>query len=116
MARDTAENSANAQFFLMRAAYPSLDKRYTVWGRVIDGQAVVNGLKDSPLPSGMVDEPDVMTRVRMGDQLSEAERPVVQVEDTRSTTFAARVESVRQARGADFSVCDVPINARVTAP
>jgi len=116
MARDTAENSANAQFFLMRAAYPSLDKRYTVWGRVIDGQSVVNGLKDSPLPSGMVDEPDVMTRVRMGDQLPEAERPVVQVEDTRSTAFAARVESVRQARGADFSVCDVPINARVTAP
>ncbi|MDP3400369.1 MAG: peptidylprolyl isomerase, partial [Brevundimonas sp.] len=34
MARDEDPDTANSQFFLMRQAYPSLDKRYTVWGRV----------------------------------------------------------------------------------
>src|SRR5262249_17430327 len=37
MARDDAPDSANSQFFLMRQAYPSLDKRYTAWGRVVAG-------------------------------------------------------------------------------
>lgn len=116
MARDENENSANSQFFIMRDAYPSLDKRYTIWGRVVVGQEVVNSLKSSSLASGMVDEPDVMIRVRAADQIPHARRPEVQVRDTRSADFIETVRTVRQARGADFSVCDIPLAAEVVKP
>lgn len=115
MARDSEEDSANSQFFLMREAYPSLDKRYSIWGRVISGQDVVNGLKASPLASGMVEDPDIMLRARMADQLAPQERPSVRVRDTRSSVFASEVEAVRAARGADFSVCDVPLRVEISA-
>ena len=45
MARDDNPDSGNSQFFLMRDAYPSLEKRYTAWGRVIAGQDVVRAIK-----------------------------------------------------------------------
>lgn len=116
MARDDDEDSANSQFFLMREAYPSLDKRYSIWGRVVDGQDVVNSLKVGPLPGGAVENADVMLRVRAGDQLPLNERPVVRVRDTRSSQFAAELAQVRNQRGADFSVCDVPFKVEVSAP
>lgn len=109
MARDEPNDSANSQFFLMRQAYPSLDKRYTVWGRVISGLSVVRALKASPNPDGIVSEPDRMTRVRVASDLSEAERPTIRVMDTRSPAFRALIDQARQARGADFSACDVEV-------
>lgn len=116
MARGDAEDSANSQFFLMRAPYPSLDKRYSVWGRVLDGQSVVDALEAGTLPSGTVAQPDVMLRVRTADQMTAAERPQISVRDTRSAVFQQEAERVRQARGADFSVCDVTIAVRITQP
>lgn len=109
MARDDANDSANSQFFLMRQAYPSLDKRYTVWGRVISGLDVVRALKASPNPDGIVSEPDRMTRVRVASDLPETERPSIRVMDTRSPAFRALIDQARQARGADFSACDVEV-------
>ena len=114
MARDEGADTANSQFFLMRQAYPALDKRYTVWGRVVSGLDVVRALKASPNPDGIVDGPDQMTRVRVASDLPAAERPGVQVLNTASATFMAQVEQVRQARGADFSICDIDIPARAT--
>ena len=109
MARDEPNDSANSQFFLMRQAYPSLDKRYTVWGRVISGLSVVRALKASPNPDGIVSEPDRMTRVRVAADLPQAERPAIRVMDTRSPAFRALVDHARQARGADFSPCDIEV-------
>ena len=109
MARDEPNDSANSQFFLMRQAYPSLDKRYTVWGRVISGLSVVRALKASPNPDGIVSEPDRMTRVRVAADLPQAERPAIRVMDTRSPAFRALIDQARQARGADFSACDVEV-------
>ena len=113
MARDEAPDSANSQFFLMRQPYPSLDKRYTIWGRVVSGLDVVRALKFSPNPDGVVAEPDRMTRVRVASTLAEAERPTVQVLDTASPQFRALVEAARQAKGADFSVCDIDLPVQV---
>ena len=45
MARDDNPDSGNSQFFLMRYPYPSLEKKYTAWGRVIAGQDVVRNIK-----------------------------------------------------------------------
>ena len=113
MARGDANDSANSQFFIMRQAYPSLDKRYTVWGRAIIGLDVVRSLSFGTDPSGAVAEPDVMTRVRVASDLPEAERPRARVLATDSDYFRTLAEQVRLSRGADFSVCDIDLPAEV---
>ncbi|MNH48756.1 putative peptidyl-prolyl cis-trans isomerase [compost metagenome] len=113
MARDEAPDSANSQFFLMRQPYPSLDKRYTIWGRVISGLDVVRALKFSPNPDGIVSDPDRMTRVRVASELPAAERPTARALDTASPQFRALAEAARQAKGADFSVCDIDLPVQV---
>ena len=116
MARGDDPDSANSQFFLMRQAYPSLDKRYTAWGRVVSGLDVVRAIRTGEEPSGAVPAPqDVMTRVRVAADLPPDERPTVHVLDTASPTFAAMIEQTRAARGADFSICDLEPPVRVEA-
>ena len=110
MARDEDPDTANSQFFLMRQAYPSLDKRYTAWGRVLVGLDVVRAIKTGE----PVQDPDRMTRVRVLADLPEADRPKVYVLDAGSPAFARIVAAARKAKGADFSVCDVeaPVQVR----
>ena len=114
MARDEGNDTANSQFFLMRQAYPALDKRYTVWGRVVSGLDVVRALKASGTPDGLVQGPDQMTRVRVASDLPATERPTASVLNTNSATFQTLAQQARQARGADFSVCDIELPVRIT--
>ena len=114
MARDEGNDTANSQFFLMRQPYPSLDKRYTVWGVVLSGLDVVRAIKVGEGDGGMVVSPDRMTRVRVASDLPEADRPVVQVMDTGSAGFRTLLEQTRAARGADFSVCDIALSVQVS--
>lgn len=116
MARGEENNSANSQFFLMRQPYPSLEKRYTAWGRVVSGLDVVRALKTGAPGSGAVEEPDVMNRVQIAADVPQLERPSVRVLDTRSATFAALVQQARSARGADFSACDIELPVQVFQP
>jgi peptidylprolyl isomerase len=110
MARDEDNNSANSQFFLMRQPYPSLDKRYTAFGRVISGLDVVRAIKTGePVPAPQ----DLMRKVRLLSDIPPAERPQVRVVDTASPWFKAEVAAKRAARGADFSVCDIDLPADV---
>ena len=111
MARGENNDSANSQFFLMRQPYPSLEKRYTVWGRVVSGLEVVRAIKTGE----PVVDPDKMTQVRVLADVPAAERPTVRVLDTRSPRFATLVEQVRRTKGADFSPCDVEAPVQVTA-
>jgi peptidylprolyl isomerase len=109
-ARAQEPDSANSQFFLMRARYPALDKRYTAFGRVIAGQDVVQAIKTGePVP----DPQDRMERVRLLADLPAAERPKVRVVDTNGAWFKAEAARVRAAKGAGFSACDVDIPAEV---
>ncbi|MCR5880041.1 peptidylprolyl isomerase [Phenylobacterium sp. J367] len=110
MARAEAENSANSQFFLMRQAYPSLEKRYTAWGRVISGQEAVRAIK---VGEPVADPQDYMERVRLLADLPEAERPKIRVIDPKGAWFKAEIARVRAARGADFTACDVNIPVEV---
>ncbi len=48
MARSQDVNSAGSQFFVMHAAYPSLNGKYTVFGEVIDGIEVVDFIANAP--------------------------------------------------------------------
>ena len=113
MARGEENDSANSQFFLMRQAYPSLDKRYTAWGRVVSGLDVVRALKTGAPGSGAVEDPDLMTRVQIAADVPVLERPSVRVLDTRSAAFAALAQSARTTRGADFSMCDIELPVQV---
>ncbi|HEX8232083.1 MAG TPA: peptidylprolyl isomerase [Caulobacteraceae bacterium] len=108
MARDDDPNSANSQFFIMRQAYPSLDKRYTVWGRAVVGLEAVRAIKTGE----PVQDPDKMLRVRVLADLPPMERPRVQVVDPNGPMFAALAKKARAAKGADFSVCDVDMPAK----
>ena len=115
MARDEGNDTANSQFFLMRQAYPALDKRYTVWGMTVSGLDVVRSLRVGEGANGMVTgEPDRMTRVRVAADIAAAERPVVRVMATDTPRFRAMVDALRDSRGADFSVCDVNLPVEVT--
>ncbi|WP_428150010.1 peptidylprolyl isomerase [Brevundimonas sp.] len=113
MARSSAPNSANSQFYLMMATNPVLNGTYTAFGRIVSGLNVLSLLKAGPDGSVIVD-PDAMTHVRTAAALPEGERPTVRVLDARSAAFAAHVEEVRAARGAQFTVCDVQPVAEVT--
>jgi len=110
MARDENPDSANSQFFLMRWAYPSLDKRYTAFGRVISGLDVIRAIKaGEPVEAPQ----DVMQKVRVLADIPEAERPKVRIIDPKRPWFAAEVKRVRKLKGADFSVCDVELPVEV---
>ena len=64
MARGQSPNSANSQFFIMFSDYPALDNNYTVFGKVISGQKVVDQIKKgSQAVGGAVSSPDYMKKV-----------------------------------------------------
>jgi len=110
MARDENPDSATSQFFMMRYAYPSLDKRYTAFGRVISGQDVIRAIKTGE----PVEAPqDVMQTVRVLADIPEAERPKVRIVDAKSPWFAAYAAQVKKEKGADFSVCDLDLPVEV---
>jgi len=110
MARDENVNGANSQFFLMRQAYPSLEKNYTAWGRVIAGLDVVRAIKvGEPVAAPQ----DKMDKVRVLADIPASERPSVRVIDPKSAWFKAEIESVRAAKGADFTACAIRIPSEV---
>jgi peptidylprolyl isomerase len=109
MARDDDPDSANSQFFLMRAAYPTLNQKYTAWGRVLVGMDVVSAIKTGEPPP----DPDRMLQVRVLADLPEAQRPKVSVMDVRGAAFAQLLADMRRHRGADFSICDVELPVRI---
>ena len=109
-ARADNPDSANSQFFLMRAAYPKLEQRYTAFGRVVAGQDVVLAIKTG---EPVADPQDRMERVRLLADLPPAERPKIRVIDPTGPWFKAELARVRAQDGAAFQACDVNIPAEV---
>jgi cyclophilin family peptidyl-prolyl cis-trans isomerase len=59
MARSQDPNSANSQFFICLKAAPSLDRQYTVFGKVIEGMEFVDKIKKGDAnQNGSVENPD----------------------------------------------------------
>jgi len=109
MARAQEINSANSQFFIMRAPNTALDKRYTIFGRVVWGMdAVMDIAVGNPPPN-----PDRMLAVRVAADLPPSERAPIFVLRTDGPDFRGLIDETRRDRRADFSVCDVRIPARV---
>ena len=61
MARARSPDSANSQFFICFDDASFLDKKYTVWGRVIDGMQNVDKIKRGEPPAN----PDKIVSVRV---------------------------------------------------
>ena len=58
MARASDPNSANSQFFICFEPAPSLDRNYTVFGKVIEGMDHIDKIKRGDGPNGSVSDPD----------------------------------------------------------
>lgn len=99
-ARTSDPNSANAQFFLMREHSPHLDRQYTAWGRVVDGEDRVKAIKHAP--GGAVRNPDVLVSARVAADLPASERPRVWVLRTDSDAFKGAL-----AQQGELPVCSL---------
>ncbi|TAJ70263.1 MAG: peptidylprolyl isomerase [Phenylobacterium sp.] len=109
MGRQADPGTANSEIFFMRGPSRRLDHEYTVVGRVVAGQGAVLAVAVGEPPK----VPDLMLKVRMLTDIPEAERPRLQVMDTRGPAFQARVEALKRQKGAAFSVCDVEFPVRL---
>ena len=58
MARSADPNSANSQFFICFKSAPSLDRQYTVFGKVINGMEFIDLIKKGEGSNGEVLKPD----------------------------------------------------------
>jgi peptidyl-prolyl cis-trans isomerase B (cyclophilin B) len=58
MARSSDPDSANSQFFICFEPAPSLDRNYTVFGKVIEGMEFIDMVKKGNGPNGSVSNPD----------------------------------------------------------
>lgn len=102
-ARTSDPDSANGQFFLMRGYSPHLDRLYSSWGRVIDGQDVVMSIKKgSEQNNGSVRDPDILESAKIAADLPEAERPKAYVLRTDTDAFRAALE----AKG-EVNICEL---------
>lgn len=63
MARTSDPNSANSQFFICFDDCSFLNGQYTIWGQVIEGMDLVDGIKRGEPPRN----PDKMVRVYIGE-------------------------------------------------
>jgi peptidylprolyl isomerase len=105
----TDPDTANSQIFFEKTRGWNLERNFTAWGRVVQGQDVVEALKMGEPPPPPADK---MVRVRVMSDMPPAERPTLQVMDTRSAAFAALVQQVMKEKDVAFTLCDVPVPTR----
>lgn len=101
-ARTSDPNSANSQFFLMRGRADHLDRTYTAWGRVIEGQTSVMRIRTGEPPA----TPDILQRAVMAADLLEGERPAIYVMRTDGPAAAAMLAERTDALAASRAAFD----------
>ncbi len=66
MARTSDPNSADSQFFIMLGDAPSLDGKYTIWGKVTSGMEYVDAIKKGDeAQNGVVKDPTKIIRMQV---------------------------------------------------
>ncbi|WP_443747816.1 peptidylprolyl isomerase [Asticcacaulis solisilvae] len=109
MAHSFDPNSGNSQFFLMRGTNATLEAHYTAFGVVISGGEVVRKIKIGEPPVN----PDKMLKVQVLADMAPADRPKVQVMDTRSPQFQALVDQMKKSKGPDITPCDIKLPVKI---
>ena len=108
MARAQDPDSANSQFYLMRQINSSLDRKYTPFGRVVQGLDVVRAIAVGEPPAA----PDAMTRVKVASDLPPAEQPKLSRVRADSAYAKAMAAQALAAGGADFTPCNLELPVR----
>lgn len=103
MGRQAAPATANSEFYITRGSTMALNHDYTLFGRVLAGQDVVDRLAVGVPPA----KPDRMARVRSAADLSSADRPRLAVMDVRSREYFRWAAAKRHSRAAQLSICDM---------
>jgi peptidylprolyl isomerase len=126
MARNDEPDTGNTDFYITIGQAPRyLDRNLTIFGRVVDGMDVVQGIIRGPTEAnGMIEEAAPRTRIEkivLASDLPAGERKKVRVADTMSDAFAEALRS-RKKRGLPFfhhtppevlDVCQVPVATRI---
>jgi len=75
MARASDPDSADSQFFIMFAPAPSLDGKYTIWGKVTSGMEHIDQIKKGdPNRNGSVANPDKIIKMQVAADVDKAEK------------------------------------------
>ncbi len=112
MARSSAPDSANSQFFLMIGdSRLNLDRRYTAWGWIVDGYEATRRIDRGEPPS----RPTPIIRVRVGSDVPEAERENIEVMRTDSETFMRYLKAAGEVDDSGYvkDICTVDVPVRV---
>lgn len=107
MGRNEPRDSANSELYFMLDASRRLDRDYTVFGRIVIGNDVLLKITHGEPPA----QPDIMQTVRLLADFPAKDRPVVRV--ASAAAMEKSIAQTRREKGADFSVCDVQIPAKV---
>ncbi|HEY1962221.1 MAG TPA: peptidylprolyl isomerase [Rhizomicrobium sp.] len=97
-ARDNGADTATTEFYIVIGEAPRrLDRNLTAVGRVIDGLQYVQKLErgDPDVENGVIQDVskrDVISRVRLAEDIPEKDRPHYQVMRTESVSFAKEKE------------------------
>jgi peptidylprolyl isomerase len=74
MARAQDPNSADSQFFICFEEAPSLDRQYTVWGKVVSGMEYIDAVKKGDQRrNGTVSDPDKIIRMQAAADADKAQ-------------------------------------------
>jgi peptidylprolyl isomerase len=112
MARTNDPNSANSQFFLMRAKADHLDTQYSIWGQTVMGREFLEKFKVGTIGEVPGWVPDQMNWVKLAADIPEADRPSVQVMKTTHPAFNSHLKSFKKADGTYADICDINVPSR----
>jgi peptidylprolyl isomerase len=112
MARTNDPNSANSQFFLMRAKAKHLDTQYSIWGNTVMGYDLLEKPKVGVIGEVPGWTPDRMGDVNMAIDMPEADRPTVQVLRTDHPAFSNWLKTQKKADGSFPDVCELSVPTR----
>ena len=107
MGRDKPLDSGNSEFYFVLDPARDMDHEYTVVGRVVVGMDVLRSLNQGEPPAN----PDLMRTVRLLSELPAAGRPRFHV--MTGNALNVLIDKVRRQKGADFSVCDITLPAKI---
>jgi len=111
MARTNDPNSANSQFFLMRDKADHLDTKYSIWGSTVMGYEHLEKFKIGTVgDDGFV--PDQMNTVRVAADISEEDRPNVQVMKTSHPAFKNYLKSQKNEDGTFPDICEMSVPSK----
>lgn len=112
MARTSDPNSANSQFFLMRAKAGHLDAQYSIWGQTVLGRDILTKFKVGTKGQQPGFVPDQMNKVYMASDLPKGEAVRVDVMKTTSPAFNNHLKTFKNSDGSYPDICKIDVPSR----